>query len=382
MPVTASHPADGGTAPSIRVPSVLLVVGTRPELIKLAGTIQELRRRSGLSTFVVFTGQHVELVQDASIALEVSPDRWLPEMPKGRSLTDLMAHVIGELGKVIDEVEPACVVVQGDTASALAGAIASELMAVPLVHVEAGIRSMRRDDPFPEETIRRMISPISEFHFCFSESAKDALLKEGHEANRIRVVRNPLVDRVSAASAYDSSVAGESWILMTLHRRERRRERMEGLIAVVESLAGDPGRPLWRFVWHPGLDEELADFRARLADAGVQILAPLNPTDFLVELARARLIVTDSAGVAEECHLLGKPLLSYRISTEQRFDDIMSAAHCITESPAEAADFIRACLSASDRVAQLEQVPMSQPSAAAEIADEIESLLLSGEALL
>lgn len=356
--------------------TALVVVGTRPELIKLAGLIRELRDRDdGVVPYVVFTGQHVELVDDAAADLAVEPDMRLGGMPSGRSLTDLMAHVVGDLGRVMSDLSPTCVVVQGDTASALAGAMTSELLDIPLVHVEAGVRSQRRDDPFPEETIRRMISQISELHLCFSETAREALVKEGHDPGLIRVVRNPLEDRVSDIAYPDGSVEQTRRVLVTLHRRERRDERLNGFAAVVRALAGDAAPINWRFIWHPSLDIDHSEYRGSLESAGVEVLPALGPNEFLTEVRTASAVLTDSAGVAEECQLLGKPLVSFRLSTEQRFDDSVTAAFCITESPTEAAAFLKECFERPFDPMPAVQVGEEVQSAAAMLADSLEAWL-------
>lgn len=319
-------------------PLAVIVLGTRPELVKMADAVRAMREVAHLDTLVVFTGQHEELMREAAESLDVEPDVAIEPLAPGRSLTDLLGHVVRELGRLSQVACAACLVVQGDTASALAGALVAEMANVPLIHVEAGVRSAYRDDPFPEETIRRLISSISELHLCFSEVALANLMREGVEQEAITVVPHPLRDRVVKLGAQSPPTKPE--ILITLHRRERRRERVDRLVRLVDWLRQtSPGASI-SFVWHPALDGELTDLDARLIAAGAMVVPPLAPDAFLERLAGSSLVITDSAGVAEEAQLLGRPLVIFRVSAETRIDERPMAPLCVTESVETATTFV------------------------------------------
>lgn len=336
-------------------PKVLVLVGTRPELIKLGSSIDALRRSHVLKSMVVFSGQHTFLLDQASSALGIVPDQRLPALPAGRSMTSVLAQIVGHLGDLMAEEQVRAIVVQGDTVTSLAGAITSELMAIPLIHLEAGVRSHIRDDPFPEETIRRMISPITELHLCFSEAGVRNLVMEGHSPEAIRLVPHPLKDRVGTIS--DQYKQSESRILLiTLHRRERREDRALKLLEVIGRASGESQPIPIHFVWHPGLEGQF-DLRAKLDSLGVTVHEPLDPTEFLDLLVRAAIVITDSAGVSEEAQLLGKPLIAFRASAESRLDELPTAPYCATESPEVAHEFLsRHARTDSGRVATLSAV--------------------------
>jgi UDP-N-acetylglucosamine 2-epimerase (non-hydrolysing) len=324
------------------VPEILVVVGTRPELIKLAATIHALRELSTLRTTVIFTGQHPDLVGESAKVLDVVPDEVIRPLPVGRTLTDLLAHTIRELGITLARRAAACLVVQGDTVSALGGAITSELLGIPLVHVEAGVRSRLRDDPFPEETIRRIVSSISEAHVCFSDYTKENLLGEGVDPGSIVVTPHPLRDRVSrvaTAKGENIQLDGRFAVLATLHRRERRPARAATLIAVLRLIRREYPDLKIGFVWHPGLKEDLPDLRDDLCQIGVDVVAPMASDAFIETLASARFVITDSGGAAEEAQMLGRPLLVLRSISEVRLDEAPVTAMCATESLQVASEF-------------------------------------------
>lgn len=333
------------TATATQRADALVVLGTRPELIKMAGTVKALRADTRLTTYVVFTGQHTDLVDGAARCLDLKPDQTIAPLKRDRSLTDLLGHITSVLGRLASHLSPRCVVVQGDTVSALAGALVSELHAIPLIHVEAGVRSHIRDDPFPEETIRRMISPISELHLCFAESGRANLLAEGHIDDQLKVVPHPLIDRLSGERKIRSE-AGQPTVLVTIHRRERRTLRLTRILDLVRSV--HLASVHWKFVCHPALQGHslLLD---RMAHEGVEILEPLDPDPFLDQLMSSTVVLTDSAGVSEEAELLGIPMVIFRTSAETRLDAPASDKTCVTEDAETAAGFIAAHLSNPSR---------------------------------
>jgi UDP-N-acetylglucosamine 2-epimerase (non-hydrolysing) len=347
---------------------VIVPVGTRPELIKMADIICHLRASGTLQTTVVFTGQHTDLMSSAASVLSVVPDVQLHQAA-GRSLTDLMGNLVRDLGNEAANRQVDCVIVQGDTVSALAGAIVSELLGVSLIHIEAGVRSLARDDPFPEETIRRIISPIVELHFCFSEATRRNLLHEGVNPRNIIVSPHPLSDRVATLTVGHKK-HGPPAMLATLHRRERRRERGAKFVTLLNNLKDSCPALSVKFVWHPSLALDAADLHGKITAAGASIISPLDPATFLRELATVAIVFTDSAGVAEEAQILRKPLVSFRTSTEIRVDDAPQAPVCVTEVVQVAEAFIIRALATSGAKSELPRAP-APISAGSIIAGEI-----------
>lgn len=322
--------------PDISTPHIVVLVGTRPELIKLESTIVELRGAHRVKTTVVFSGQHPELLPSAAATLGLTADYSLTPLPTGRNLVVLVSRTIDEFGALVSRIGGTCLVIQGDTATCLAGAIVAELQGISLVHVEAGVRSNLRNDPFPEEAIRRMISTIADLHVCFAERTRANLLEEGVHPSSAVVVPHPLVERVWRVSEAAGPALPKPFILATLHRRERRSRRLYEFLRIVQQ---NPSAD-FVFVWHPTLMEERANLRDTMTDAGVQVIDPL-PADVFINVAqRAQVVLTDSAGVAEEVQLLGRPLVAFRNSIEFRIDDLQWHPMIVTEDASVATSFI------------------------------------------
>ncbi len=356
------------------MPRVVVVLGTRPELVKMADPVHVLRRSGRVDVLVVFTGQHAELLDQAASDLGIEPDVRIEPLPPGRSLTHVLAHVVQRLGRLLEDRPADCVVVQGDTVSVLAGALVAELMAIPLVHVEAGVRSKLRDDPFPEETIRRMISPISELHLPFTEAARRNLVDEGVDPRTIVVVPHPLKERVRpylARRARDERPR----VLLTLHRRERRRRRADTALELLGRIRGHDAAPAVSFTWHPTLESDVPELRGQLEDLGVEVLPPQHDADFLRLLGGASLVITDSVGVAEEAQLMCKPLLVLRTSVEVRFDEPPAAAWCATEDAEIGGEFVLRCLAEDAAGPEEPSLPTTAPPGVF-MAREIEAFVL------
>ena len=354
---------------------VAVVLGTRPELIKMATSVTALRRLDGIETVVVFTGQHAELMDGAAAVLEIEPDVRIPPLPAGRILTHFLGSAVEQLGALLTDRRPDCVVVQGDTASTLAGALVGELLAIPLVHVEAGVRSRLRDDPFPEETIRRMIAPMTALHLSFSTGTRDNLTAEGIDPATIAVVPHPLKDRLARARRPDREEPGRRRILATMHRRERRRERVAVFLELLARLRADSPDLLITFIWHPSLDRDFPDLPGRLSELDVEVREPVPADELLGVLLEADVVVTDSAGLAEEAHLAGKPLLALRNSAELRIDDPAAAPWCKTEATEVAVEFVQTCLLRTGDSAPAVPALSVAASSGVVIASEIEQFL-------
>ncbi len=296
---------------------LLIFAGTRPEAIKLAPVILEARRRaSSFETTFCVTAQHRELLDDALGAFGIRPDMDLDLMVPDQSLDALTARVLGGAGEVIAHSRPDVVIVQGDTTTAMASAVAAFHAGVPVAHVEAGVRSHDVDDPWPEEANRRLITQLATWHFAPTESAAEHLAREGVSAERVVVTGNTSIDAARLVEPRPSGLP-EGAVIVTCHRRENLADDFAAAAAVVEAVA--ESQPSRRFVLplhpNPRVREPL---RRRLAGRqNLEFVAPLSYPQMLDALARCAGLVTDSGGLQEEATWFGKPCLVLRRTTDR-----------------------------------------------------------------
>jgi UDP-N-acetylglucosamine 2-epimerase (non-hydrolysing) len=306
---------------------VAVVVGTRPEAIKLAPVIAELRR-AGLPATVLSTGQHREMLGQVLELFSIRPDRDLDLMRPDQSLAALSAGLLERADSWLAEAEPGRVVVQGDTTTVAMVALAAFYRRVPVAHVEAGLRTRRRYDPFPEELNRTLLGTLADLHFAPTPGARDHLLAEGVDPEAIHVVGNTVVDALRhverelleepLAELGVEIPAGRRLVLVTGHRRESFGAGFRGIFEGLARIAGE----------HPGTVEVVYPVhlnpnvrrpaRERLAGiANVQLIEPVDYRTFVRLMLAAELIVTDSGGVQEEAAALGVPVLVTRATSER-----------------------------------------------------------------
>jgi UDP-N-acetylglucosamine 2-epimerase (non-hydrolysing) len=307
--------------PSPATPLVALVAGTRPEVVKLAPVWHEARAAGAFDTRWVSTGQHGALERTTCLELGVEPDIELSPPPAGTSLPEQTGHALAELAAAWRTLSPQCVVVQGDTTSAFAAALAAFQSGIPVAHVEAGLRSFDPGHPFPEEANRRMIAALATIHFAPSEVAATNLVAEGMAPESVLVTGNTGVDaqrrfgdgRARPRAARDPGRT----VVVTLHRRESWDEPLAEMCdAVSELVATDPSL---RVVWPVHVQPRVrAAVEARLARTPrVELVAPLGYHAFQALLASADLALTDSGGVQEEAPEYALPVLVLRENTER-----------------------------------------------------------------
>ncbi len=299
-----------------------VLFGTRPEAIKLAPVISELRAR-GAPTVVITTGQHRELVDQVLAAFEIQPDHDLRLMRHGAGLDELLSRALVAVGEVLERSRPSALVVQGDTTSTLAAALAAFHARVPVAHVEAGLRSGDLGLPFPEEMNRRVVSVVARWSFAPTETAADNLRREGY-AGRVQVTGNTVVDALQHIIALDAdtSLPGgphppAPYILATAHRRESWGAPIEQVALALRDVLERRPEVSLVFATHPNpqargpVDAVLAGHpRSQVVDA-------LDYRIFLRLLQGAVLAVSDSGGVQEEGPTLGVPVLVTRQLTER-----------------------------------------------------------------
>jgi UDP-N-acetylglucosamine 2-epimerase (non-hydrolysing) len=327
-PEAPSACARAVTLRSAPVKRVLCLFGTRPEIIKLAPVLDALRARRGeVETLQVASSQHTDLLHGHAAAFGVSIDRDLRVMEEGQTPSEVAARVIAGLDPLLRESAPDLVLVQGDTTTAMAGALAAFHRRIPVAHVEAGLRTGDATSPFPEEMNRRLITRLATLHFAPTAHNVATLRDEGVPAHRIFLTGNPVVDALTRTlgsvppsarlSQCLEEVGSRRLLVLTTHRRESFGALMEGNLRVLRRFVEAHDDVALAFPVHPN-PSVLAPTRAVLEGAPrVHLLEPLGYPDFLHLLSRAWLIVSDSGGIQEEAPSLGKALLVLRGNTER-----------------------------------------------------------------
>lgn len=324
--------------------SVLFVLGTRPEAIKLAPVIRAFKIDPAFDTWVCVTGQHHELIDPFLESVDIQPHLRLDVMSPGQSLSALTSRLIKACGQMLVPLNPDLVFVQGDTTSAFAAAVAASQCQVAVAHVEAGLRSHRKESPFPEELNRTMIGQMAKLHFAPGEVAARNLRHEGITQG-IHVVGNTIVDTLKLAlntlhsggpqrdEDYHADRARKI-VLVTLHRRESVGRPMEDICAALRGLAEACQDVVIVCPVHPNPDVQQL-IRKHLTGIGnIRLTAPLPYMDFICLLTRASLVISDSGGVLEEAETLGVPVLIAREVTE-RTEALSMGMACLVGSDME-----------------------------------------------
>ena len=321
------------------MPSLALIVGTRPECIKLAPVYAELRRAGKVRPLLVSTGQHRELLDQALGSFSLKPDVDLELMQPGQSLPELSSRVLTGVSAWLAEAKPSAILVQGDTTTVLGSAMAAFYAGIPVGHVEAGLRTADLRSPFPEEMNRRVTSTLARWHFCPTEGAKANLLREGIAASACHVTGNTVIDALLATRAriggLEAAAVGarlgvppafvashlaapkSRWILVTGHRRESFGAGFEDLCRGIRQLVD--AHPDLGVVYPVHLNPQVQEpVRRILGDhPRIVLAAPAAYEDFVWLMDRCAFVLTDSGGVQEEAPSLGKPVLVMRDNTER-----------------------------------------------------------------
>lgn len=301
--------------------SVAVILGTRPEAIKLFPVIEALKReRKSYQVTTIATGQHRAAFSDSARALGLVPDISLDVQQPRQNLNQLSAALLSNLDSSLARVGPSLVLVQGDTQTAAMGALAARLRRIAVGHVEAGLRSGNDERPFPEELNRQIIARTAHIHFAPSDAARQNLLREGIGGDAIAVTGNTSIDSLSCFAAVAGSgrnLSNMPLILATCHRRESWDGGIDGVCDALLEIAARRrvARVLFVLPVAPGLRSAIT---ARLAGAaGISLSDPLPYDAFLKQLLRADLVVSDSGGLQEESAALGIPIVILRVETDR-----------------------------------------------------------------
>ena len=302
---------------------VMLVFGTRPEAIKMCPLVNELKTRKGIETIVCVTGQHRQMLDQVLETFDVKPDYDLSIMKDKQTLFDITTNILNRIKEVLEEVKPDVVLVHGDTSTTFVTALACFYLQIPIGHVEAGLRTYDIYSPYPEEFNRQAVSIISNYNFAPTEKAKENLIKEGKDANKIWITGNTVIDALKTTVKEDYThpelewAEGSKLIFITAHRRENQGEPMHNMFRAIRRVMEEHPdvKALYPIHMNPvvrkAADEELGDFDR------IHIIDPVEVFDCHNIMAKSYLILTDSGGIQEEAPSLGKPVLVMRDTTER-----------------------------------------------------------------
>ena len=304
-----------------------IIVGTRPEAIKMAPIALTMRDREGIEPALVLTAQHREMCDDVLEVFSLEPAYDLDIMKPNQSLFEVTARLARRLEEVLAAIEPDIVLVQGDTTSTFMGSLCAYYHKIPVGHVEAGLRTFRKYSPFPEEINRKLTTVISDLHFAPTDVARDTLLREGVPSDDVFVVGNPVIDALLyvAGKEYEFKdpglrqvdFAGRRVIAITAHRRESWGEPFEHMMQALREIAEGYEDVLIVFPVHPNpVVRESAERNLGSAER-VLLIEPLDYLQFVKLLKSCHFIITDSGGIQEEAPSLGKPVLLMREVTER-----------------------------------------------------------------
>ncbi len=312
-----------------KITKILTVFGTRPEVIKMAPVIKELRKYHGeFICRVCVTAQHRQMVDPLLDLFSIKPDYDLNLMQKDQTLEHITITVLTELGKIIHHEDPDYLVVQGDTTTAMAGSLAAFYRKTKIAHVEAGLRTRNKHHPYPEEVNRRIIDSLSDLYFAHTEQAKQNLVNEGVETDRIEVTGNTVIDALLNVAEKEFDMAGTilekiQWngkkvVLVTAHRRENFGNPLTNICKAIREMAMRYPSDLC-FVYPVHLNPNVQKTARSMLDGieNILLVDPLEYAPFVQVMKRSYLILTDSGGLQEEAPSLGKPVLVLRETTER-----------------------------------------------------------------
>lgn len=302
---------------------VMTVFGTRPETIKMAPLVKELKSRNEIETIVCVTAQHREMLDQVLSAFDIVPDFDLDIMKKGQSLSDITSQVLKGIEDVIETAKPDIILVHGDTTTTFAGALAAFYNQVAIGHVEAGLRTYNKYSPFPEEINRQFVGTVADLNFAPTEVSRQNLLKEGKPEETIVVTGNTAIDALKTTVREDYNheildwAKGSRLIVMTAHRRENQGEPMRSMFKAIRRIAEKYDDV--KIVYPVHLNPAVVNAAKEIFDdcERIRLIKPLEVIDFHNLLSRAYMILTDSGGIQEEAPSLGKPVVVLRDTTER-----------------------------------------------------------------
>ncbi len=302
---------------------VMTIFGTRPEAIKMAPLVKELKSREEIECIVCVTAQHRQMLDQVLDAFEIKPDFDLNIMSQGQTLSDITSRVLKGLENIIKEIKPNIILVHGDTTTTFAGALAAFYNQIDIGHVEAGLRTWNKYSPYPEEMNRQMVGVMADMHFAPTENSKRSLLREGKKEENIYVTGNTAIDALSTTVKENYKHPIFDWlennrlILLTAHRRENLGEPMRHMFKAIKKVVDEHEdvRVVYPVHLNPRVKEVADEILGN--DDRIKLIEPLEVIDFHNFINKSYIILTDSGGIQEEAPSLGKPVLVLRDTTER-----------------------------------------------------------------
>lgn len=302
---------------------IMLVFGTRPEAIKMCPLVNELKKRKNIDTIVCVTGQHRQMLDQVLETFNVVPDYDLSIMKDKQTLFDIATNILNKIKKVLEDAKPDVVLVHGDTSTTFVTALACYYLKIPIGHVEAGLRTYDIYSPFPEEFNRQAVSIISNYNFAPTPKAKENLISEGKDENKIWITGNTVIDALKTTVKENYTHPELEWakdsrlIFITAHRRENLGQPMHNMFRAIRRVMDEHPdvKALYPIHMNPivrrAAEEELGGCDR------IHIINPVEVFDCHNIMAKSYLILTDSGGIQEEAPSLGKPVLVMRDTTER-----------------------------------------------------------------
>lgn len=302
----------------------MIVFGTRPEVIKLAPLIKHLRAEASFELNLVATAQHREMLDQMVDFFHLDVDYDLGLMKQGQSLAYLTKAIIKNLNNIIKLEEPELIIVHGDTTTAFCAGLVAFYNQLSLAHVEAGLRSFSKREPFPEEMNRRLIAQLSDYHFAPSKIEADNLVQEGVLAEDIFITGNTVIDTLveivddefSLEDRFSRVDFNQPLLLVTVHRRENFGQRLKEICLALQELARQGVQILFPVHYNPEIKELVEQYLSGVEN--IYLVKPLSYSLFVNLMAQADLILTDSGGIQEEAPTLNTPVLVLRDRTERK----------------------------------------------------------------
>jgi UDP-N-acetylglucosamine 2-epimerase (non-hydrolysing) len=314
-------------SPNKRMKKLIFIFGTRPEAIKMAPVIMKCKKSmSLLSSINIVTAQHRDMLDDILRLFSIQPEYDLNIMRESQSLEDITVRSLKKLSKIIKCEKPDMILVQGDTTTTFIGALAGFYNKIPIGHIEAGLRTYDKYQPFPEEVNRKLTTALADIYFSPTKRAAENLIREGIPPSKIFITGNTVIDALleiisrnyKFKKPLDKIVNNNSnLILVTAHRRENLGEPLNNICLALKEITQTIKNIQILFAVHPNPKVRKIVFNVLHNNRNIHLLPPLDYQTFAHIMAKSRLILTDSGGIQEEAPSLGKPVLVLRNKTER-----------------------------------------------------------------
>ncbi len=302
---------------------IMTVFGTRPEAIKMAPVVKELKSRKEIECIVCVTAQHRQMLDQVLNVFNIIPDYDLDIMKPGQTLSDITSKVLKGLEEIMNKEKPNIVLVHGDTTTTFVSALAAYYSQIDIGHVEAGLRTWDKYSPYPEEMNRQMVGVLADMHFAPTEKSMQNLLKEGKSPENIYVTGNTAIDALHTTVNQNYNhelfnwIGNDKLILVTAHRRENLGEPMYKMFRAIKRIVNEFSDV--KVIYPVHLNPKVKQIADEILgnDERVKLISPLEVIDFHNFINKSYIILTDSGGIQEEAPSLGKPVLVLRNTTER-----------------------------------------------------------------